>query len=186
MNLCWYVQSCLSSTWFKCSGCGTSYNIWGKLVLITAKKDGKGNCISGDYLLLFGFCFLVCPHYWAIHVLWEHIGNEYLGWFCFLSFFIHKMWLTAKMHMGRYLWLCICLWKHWLESLEREDLGQLCEALVSNPFAAAVFLIENCVKLCSTSKFLFHMGVSIISSLLLEKELSGEGKESSTTFIGVN
>lgn len=100
MNLCWYVQLCLSSAWFTCCGCGTPHNIWGKLVLITAKKDGKGNCISGDDFLPFRFCFLACPHYWAIHVLWEYIRNEHL-----LGGFLLFLFSSTKCD-----WLLKCVW----------------------------------------------------------------------------
>lgn len=187
MNLCWYVQSCLSSTWFKCTGRGTSHNIWGKLLLITAKKDGKGNCISGDYLLPFWFCFLACPHYWAIHVLWEYIGNEHL-----LGGFLLFLFSSTKCD-----WLLRCVWSLVAVHLFIEALAGEFEEWRSWSLVRGSWQWSLCCCCVAdrklhkalrkiTSKFLLNMGVATIPSLLLEKELSGEGKESSATFIGVN
>lgn len=150
MNLCWYVQSCLSSTWFKCSGRGTSCNIWGKLLLITAKRDGKGNCVSGDYLLPFGFCFLVCSHYCAFRVLWEYIGNEHilggLGFFFFI-FLSTKRDLIAEMCV----WPGICGCAFVCRSTGcrgwRVEILTSCVRVSKAPLLLVVLLIENCGKL---------------------------------------
>lgn len=46
----------------------------------------------------------------ALSMYFESMLEMSLSWVvCFLSFFIHKMGLVAKMCMVGYVWLCICL-----------------------------------------------------------------------------
>lgn len=104
MNLCWYVQSCLSSARFKCSGRGTSHNIWGKLLLITAKKGWKRKLhlrgLFASILLLF-FCLPALLSYPCIlRVCWKWAC---LGWFAFFLFSSTKWdWLLKCVWSGTY------------------------------------------------------------------------------------
>lgn len=67
--------------------------------------------IASQGIICFHFASVfLSAHITELSMYFESILEMSTSWVvCFLSFFIHRMGLVAKMCMVEYLWLCICL-----------------------------------------------------------------------------